>query len=97
MEKEYGKPLGDRVLIKMVDGSDKTPSGLILRTGDDTVKRATVVNVSDGYVSSTGKWIHLQVQLDDTVLVPAGINSIKIRVEGETLHLVRESDILMVL
>lgn len=99
MEKEYGKPLGDRVLLRMIDkGDEPSPSGLILRTSSEGVKKATVVSISDGYVSNNGNWVHIdEFETGDTVLIPDGINSVKIRVEGETLHLVNVSDILMVI
>ena len=97
MDMKIGKPLGDRVLIKMIDrGDKKSSSGLIIRESADSVKRANVVAVSDGYVINTGHSVNLTVKEGDVVLVPTGISSTKLKIENETYELVRESDILMI-
>jgi chaperonin GroES len=97
MDTNVGKPLGDRVLLKMLERGEKTSSsGLIIRSSADSVRKAQVIAVSDGYFINTGNFVKLSVNVDDIVLVPNGINSTKLKFGDETYDLVRESDILMV-
>ena len=91
-----GKPLGDRVLLKLEDTSDKkSAGGIILNQSTQPTQRATVVAVSDGYIISTGEIVPLTVKVDDTVLI-MNANGTKIRIEKEDYILTRESEILMV-
>ena len=50
MAENVGKPLGERVLLKLEDTSDKKSSGgIILNQSTQTVVEAVVIAVSDGY------------------------------------------------
>jgi len=91
-----GKPLGDRVLLKLEDTSDKkSAGGIILNQSTQPTQRATVVAVSDGFIAGNGGWIELTVKVGDEVLI-MNANGIKIRIEKEDYILTRESEILMV-
>jgi co-chaperonin GroES (HSP10) len=60
MAENIGKPLGDKVLLKLEDTSDKKSSGgIILNQSTQTVIEAVVIAVSDGYPSPTGEKIKL--------------------------------------
>ena len=92
-----GKPLADRVLLKLEDISEKKSSGgIILNTSTQTVQTAEVVEVSDGFIGGNGQFIELNVSIGDKVLINNGAGQ-KVRLDGTDYHLVRESEILMVL
>ena len=92
-----GKPLGDRVLLKLEDVSEtKSAGGIILNQSTQSTQRAKVVAVSDGFVVGNGEFISLTVKVGDTVLI-MNANGTKIRIEKEDYILTRESEILMVL
>jgi len=92
-----GKPLADRVLLKLEEVSEKKSSGgIILNTSTQTVQTAEVVEVSDGFIGQNGELIKLNVNRGDKVLINNGAGQ-KIRLEGHDYFLVRESEILMVI
>ena len=91
-----GKPLADRVLLKLEDVSEKkSTGGIILNQTTQSVQTATVVAVSDGFIGGSGELIKLSVEVGNTVLINNGAGQ-KVRLDGEDYFLVRESEILMV-
>ena len=96
MAENVGKPLGDRVLLKLEDTSDKKSSGgIILNQSTQAVVEAVVIAVSDGFYAQSGDWVKLAVNVDDKVLLSMGATGEKIKRDGVSYNLVRESDILM--
>jgi len=91
-----GKPLADRVLLKLENVSEKkSTGGIILNQTTATVQTAKVVEVSDGFIGANGERIELSIQVGDSVLINNGSGQ-KVRLDGEDYHLVRESEILMI-
>lgn len=91
-----GKPLADRVLLKVEEVSEKkSMGGIILNQTTQTIQEATVVAVSDGFIGNNGGWIELSVKVGDKVLINNGAGQ-KVRFDGLDYYLVRESEILMV-
>ena len=91
-----GKPLADRVLLKLEDVSEKkSTGGIILNQTTQSVQTATVVAVSDGFIGGSGELIKLSVEVGDSVLINNGAGQ-KVRFDGQDYFLVRESEILMV-
>ena len=91
-----GKPLADRVLLKLEDISEKKSSGgIILNNTTQSVQTATVVAVSDGFIGQNGERIALSVEVGNSVLINNGAGQ-KVRFDGQDYFLVRESEILMV-
>ena len=89
-----GKPLGDRVLLKLKQSEQKSSTGIILSQSSQGTQTAEVVAVSDGFVGPSGELIPMGVQEGDTVLITTGSGQ-KLRLEGEDYFLLRESEILM--
>ena len=52
---------------------------------------------SDGYIGQTGEKVKLSVKEGDKVLINNGAGQKVKLVDGNTYHLVRESEILMIL
>ena len=93
-----GKPLADRVLLKLEDKAEsKSSGGIILNTTTATIQTAEVVKTSDGYIGQTGDKVEVSVKEGDKVLINNGAGQKVKLVDGNTYHLVRESEILMVL
>lgn len=91
-----GKPLADRVLLKLESVSEKKSSGgIILNQTTQTVQTAKVVEVSEGFIGANGEKIELSIKVGDSVLINNGSGQ-KVRLDGEDYHLVRESEILMI-
>jgi|TARA_R110000803_G_scaffold148691_1_gene214172 chaperonin GroES len=94
---KIGKPLADRVLLKLEEKSEsKSSGGIILNTTTQSVQEAEVVEVSDGYIGQSGDTIQLNVKKGDVVLINNGAGQ-KVKLDGNDYHLVRESEILMVI
>ena len=92
-----GKPLADRVLLKLESVTEKkSTGGIILNQTTATVQTAKVVEVSDGYIGGTGEKVKLSIKVGDSVLINNGSGQ-KLKLQGDKYHLVRESEILMIL
>ena len=89
-----GKPLGDRVLLKLKETQQKSNGGIIINQSAQSVQTAEVVEVSDGFIGPGGEQINLSVIKGDSVLINNGSGQ-KIRLDSEDYFLVRESEILM--
>lgn len=91
-----GKPLADRVLLKLEDVSEKkSTGGIILNQTTQTIQEAMVVAVSDGFIGQNGELIKLSVEVGNKVLINNGAGQ-KVKFDGQDYVLVRESEILMV-
>jgi len=88
------KPLADRVLVKPIEREEVTKGGIVL---PDTVRErpqeGEVLAVGDGRLSEDGKRIPLDVKVGDIVIY-AKYGGTEIKIEGEELIILRESDIL---
>ena len=89
------KPLGDRVVIKMIESEETTKSGIILASSaKEKPQIAEVLAVGPG-LNVDGKEIKMEVQKKDKVVV-SKYSGTEIKYEGEELIIVRESDILAI-
>ncbi len=89
------KPLGDRVIIKMMEAEEKTKSGLIL-TGSAKEKPevAEIVAVGPGGLVD-GKEVKMTVKKGQKVIT-SKYSGTEVKVDGEEYTIVRQSDILAV-
>lgn len=89
------KPLGDRVVIKNVEAEETTKSGLILSSGaKEKPQMAEVLAVGPGG-NVDGKEITMQVKVGQKVIYSKYAGT-EVKIDGEDLILVRQSDILAV-
>lgn len=90
------KPLGDRVLIKMVEEKETTKSGIILSANaGEKPKIAEVVEVGPG-IDSDGSKVKMQVKKGDKVITSKYAGT-EVRYEGEEYTILNQSDILAVI
>ena len=89
------KPLGDRLIVKAVEEDEVTSSGIVLPdTAKEKPQKGKVVAVGDGKWDEEGeKRIPLDVAEGDEILY-SKYGGTEIKVEGEDLLVLRESDVL---
>ena len=89
------KPLGDRVVIKNVEAEETTKSGLILTSAaKEKPQMAVVLAVGPGG-NVDGKEIKMQVTEGQKVIYSKYAGT-EVKIDGEELIIVRQSDILAV-
>jgi chaperonin GroES len=87
-------PLHDRVLVRRIEGDEKTVGGLIIpETAKEKPQQGDVVAVGTGDRTETGEIITMQVKSGDRILFGKFSGS-EIRLDGEDLLIMKESDIL---
>jgi len=93
------QPLGDRVLVKPLQGDDtKSPGGIIIPDSAKKEKpeKGTVIAVGEGKRTERGDVLPLRVQAGDTVMFSKyGFDEVEI--EGEEYYILSESSILAVI
>jgi chaperonin GroES len=86
-------PLGDRVIVRGLEAEDATDSGIIIPdTAQEKPQRGEIVAVGSGRIED-GKTVPLEVSAGDIVIY-AKYGGTEVRVDGEDLMVLRESDIL---
>ena len=89
------KPLADRVVVKMVEAEETTKSGIILTgAAKEKPQIAQVVEVGPGG-NVDGKEITMMVKKGDKVIC-SKYSGTEIKLDGEELIVVRQSDILAI-
>ena len=88
------QPLGDRLVVKPMESEERTRGGIILPdTAKEKPQEGKVLAVGPGRLSEDGKRIAMDVKVGDVVLY-VRYGGTEIKVEGEELIVLRESDIL---
>jgi len=91
------RPLADKILIKRVEAENITKGGIVLPdTAKEKPRRGKVVSLGDGKLLESGKRAEFQVKVGDEVLF-SSYGGTEIKVDGEELLIMEESDILAVL
>lgn len=89
------KPLGDRVVIKMLECEDTTKSGIILAgSAKEKPQMAEVVAVGPGGTVD-GKEVKMEVCVGDKVIT-SKYSGTEVKLNNEEYIIVRQSDILAV-
>ena len=91
------RPVHDRVVIRRIEGEDKTKGGILI---PDTVKEkpqeGEVIAVGPGARDESGKLVALEVKAGDRVLFGKWSGA-EVKIDGEDLLIMKESDILGVI
>ncbi len=91
------RPLHDRVVVKRTEDDQKTAGGIII---PDTAKekpiQGEVLAVGKGAVGENGKVQAMEVKVGDKVLF-GKYGGTEVKIDGEELVIMRESDILGIL
>jgi len=91
------RPLGDRVLVKRVEEATTTKGGIIIPdTAKEKPQEGEVIAVGKGVRDEDGKFVALDVAVGDRILFGKWSGT-EVKIEGEDLIIMKESDILGVL
>ncbi|MGB1034337.1 MAG: co-chaperone GroES [Primorskyibacter sp.] len=88
------KPLHDRVLVRRVEGEEKTAGGLIIpESAKEKPAEGIIVACGEGARKDSGELIAMAVSDGDKVLFGKWSGT-EVTVDGEELLIMKESDIL---
>lgn len=88
------KPLHDRVLVRRVDEGEKTAGGIIIPdTAKEKPMQGEVLAVGPGARDETGRLIPIDLKVGDRVLFGKWSGT-EVKIDGEELLILKESDIL---
>lgn len=88
------EPLADRLVVKTVQKEEVTRGGLVLPdTAKEKPQEGEVLAVGPGRMTDQGTRIAMDVAVGDIVIY-AKYGGTEIKVDGEELMILRESDIL---
>ena len=91
------KPLHDRVLVRRVEEEQKTKGGIIIPdTAKEKPSEGEIISVGTGIRGEDGTVTPLDVKAGDRVLF-SKYGGTEVKVDGEDLIILRESDILGVI
>ncbi|MBV8536371.1 MAG: co-chaperone GroES [Alphaproteobacteria bacterium] len=88
------RPLHDRVLVKALEGEEKTKGGIIIPdTAKEKPMQGKVIAAGPGSRDENGKLVPMGVKVGDKVLYGKWSGT-EVKIEGEDLLIVKEADIL---
>jgi len=91
------RPLHDRVVLKRIEGEEKSAGGIIIPdTAKEKPQEGEVVAVGPGSRNETGKLTPVDVKVGDRVLFGKWSGT-EIKIGGEDALIMKESDLLGVL
>ncbi|MDZ5474437.1 co-chaperone GroES [Bacillus sp. 31A1R] len=90
------KPLGDRVVIELVETEEKTASGILLPdSAKEKPQEGRVVAVGTGRVLDNGERVALEVSVGNKIIFSKYAGT-EVKYEGSEYLIIRENDILAV-
>jgi chaperonin GroES len=91
------RPLHDRVVVRRIEEDDRTKGGIIIPdTAKEKPQQGEIVAVGPGAPDEKGKVQPLDVKAGDRVLFGKWSGT-EVKIDGEDLLIMKESDILGVL
>ena len=97
MAKTKFRPLHDRVVVRRIDADQKTAGGIIIPdTVQEKPQEGQVVAVGPGACNDRGDLVPTQLRAGDRVLF-AKWSGTEVKIDGEDLLIMKESDIMGVL
>ncbi len=91
------RPLHDRVVVRRVESDEKTTGGIIIPdTAQEKPQEGEIVAVGNGVVNDKGEVTPLDVKAGDRVLFGKWSGN-EVKIDGEELLIMKESDILGVI
>ena len=88
------RPLHDRVLIKVLDGEEKTAGGIIIPdTAKEKPQEGEIMAVGPGTKTEDGKTIPMDVKVGDKVLFGKWSGT-EVKIDGTEYSIMKESDIM---
>ena len=90
-------PLHDRIVVRRIDGEEKTAGGIIIPdTAKEKPMEGEVVAVGPGGRDENGKLTPLDVKVKDRVLFGKWSGT-EVKIDGDDLLIMKEADIMGVI
>ena len=88
------QPLGDRLIVEILDEEETTMSGIVLPdTAKEKPQRGKVLAVGPGARDEDGEYIKLDVEVGDEIIF-SKYGGTEIKVGTDDVLILRESDVL---
>jgi len=90
------KPIGDRVLVKLVEEKETIKGGILIpESAKDKPQEAKVIALGTGGRDENGQLIPFEVAVGDTILLPK-YGAVEVSVDDEKYLLVKQGEILAI-
>ncbi len=90
------KPLGDRVVIKVLEREEKTKSGIVLPdTAKEKPQEGKIIAVGTGKVLENGQRVPMDVKVGDRVIFSKYAGT-EVKLDGVEYLIVSDRDVLAV-
>ncbi|MGC8929945.1 MAG: co-chaperone GroES [Dictyoglomus sp.] len=91
------RPIGDRVVVKVIEQEEKTKGGIVLPdTAKEKPQQGRVIAVGAGRILDNGQKVPLEIKEGDRVIF-AKYAGTEVKIEGEEYLILSERDILAVI
>ncbi len=91
------RPLHDRVVVKRLEGEEKTKGGIIIPdNAKEKPQEGQIISVGPGARDESGKLVPLDLKAGDKVLFGKWSGT-EVKIDGEDLLIMKESDIMGVI
>ena len=91
------KPLGDRIVIELIEAEEKTSSGIVLPdSAKEKPQEGKVIAAGTGRVLENGQRIELEVKEGDRIIF-SKYSGTEVKYESNEYLILRESDVLAVI
>lgn len=88
------RPLQDRILVRRLDGEEKTSGGIIIPdSAKEKPQQGEVMSVGNGKVLEDGKVRPLDLKAGDKILF-GKYSGTEVKIDNEELLIMREDDVL---
>ncbi len=88
------KPLGDRIVVKVLEAEEKTASGIVLpEKAKEKPQEGEVVAVGTGKILDNGTKLEMEVKKGDKVLYSKYAGT-EVKVKGNEYLILRQDDVL---
>lgn len=91
------KPLGDRIVIELIEQEEKTKSGIVIPdSAKEKPQEGKVIAVGTGRVTDNGERVAMEVNEGDSVIF-SKYSGTEVKYEGNEYLVLRESDVLAII
>ncbi|WP_303967352.1 co-chaperone GroES [Sporosarcina ureae] len=91
------KPLGDRIIIELIEAEEKTSSGIVLPdSAQEKPQEGKVIAAGTGRVLENGQRVELEVSEGDRIIFSKYAGT-EVKYEGTEYLILRENDILAII
>ncbi|WP_277585076.1 co-chaperone GroES [Psychrobacillus antarcticus] len=91
------RPLGDRIIIELIEAEEKTASGIVLpESAKEKPQEGKVIAIGTGRVLENGTRVELDVKEGDRIIF-SKYSGTEVKYDNNDYLILRESDVLAVI